>query len=133
MTLRATRSGLAQDLIFNSVEAAYQAAKCADPNDCLKFLTLDALQAKRFGKQIQVRADWNGMKESLMLELVMQKFLIPDLARRLLETGDAELIEGNRWGDTFWGVDVCFGCGANKLGVILMRVPDFIARLPAPR
>jgi predicted NAD-dependent protein-ADP-ribosyltransferase YbiA (DUF1768 family) len=36
----------------------------------------------------------------------------------LLETGDAELVEGNWWDDTFWGV--CNGVGQNNLGKILM-------------
>lgn len=37
-----------------------------------------------------------------------------------LATGDAILIEGNTWGDRFWGV--CEGFGQNHLGHVLMRV-----------
>ena len=44
------------------------------------------------------------------------------LKKRLLETGDEELIEGNTWNDTYWGV--CKGVGLNKLGEILMRVRE---------
>lgn len=36
------------------------------------------------------------------------------------KNGDAELIEGNTWGDRIWGV--CDGVGENRLGKILMRV-----------
>ena len=39
---------------------------------------------------------------------------------KLLDTGDTELIEGNNWHDTFWGV--CKGKGQNNLGKILMEV-----------
>jgi len=40
----------------------------------------------------------------------------------LLQTGDEELIEGNKWGDRFWGV--CKGKGKNNLGKILMKIRD---------
>ncbi len=43
-----------------------------------------------------------------------------DLGEQLLATGDAELIEGNTWNDTEWGI--CNGIGDNKLGKILMRI-----------
>lgn len=56
-----------------------------------------------------------------MYEVCRAKFLQnPDLADKLVATGDAELIEGNTWGDTVWGV--CNGSGENRLGEILMRV-----------
>ena len=43
-----------------------------------------------------------------------------DLLKKLLDTGDAELVEGNTWGDRVWGV--CKGEGENRLGKILMRI-----------
>jgi predicted NAD-dependent protein-ADP-ribosyltransferase YbiA (DUF1768 family) len=39
-----------------------------------------------------------------------------------LDTGEAKLEEGNRWGDEFWGVNLKTGRGKNWLGVLLMRV-----------
>ena len=47
-----------------------------------------------------------------------------DLAELLRETGDEELIEGNTWNDTFWGV--CNGIGQNHLGKILMKMREII-------
>ena len=47
-----------------------------------------------------------------------------DLKQRLLATGDKRLVEGNTWGDTFWGVDLRSGRGENQLGRILMRVRE---------
>lgn len=38
----------------------------------------------------------------------------------LLATKDRLLIEGNDWNDTFWGVDLKSGTGANWLGFLLM-------------
>ncbi len=58
-----------------------------------------------------------------MTDLVSQKFAnSPALKEMLLATGDAELEEGNHWGDCFWGV--CAGIGQNHLGKILMRLRD---------
>ena len=52
--------------------------------------------------------------------LLQQKFSFTVLKRQLLETGAAELIEGNYWGDRYWGV--CKGVGDNWLGKLLMTV-----------
>jgi predicted NAD-dependent protein-ADP-ribosyltransferase YbiA (DUF1768 family) len=38
----------------------------------------------------------------------------------LKATGDEELVEGNWWNDTFWGV--CNGVGENNLGKLLMKI-----------
>lgn len=49
-----------------------------------------------------------------MYEICKAKFSQnPDLARRLISTGDAELIEGNTWGDRVRGV--CGGIGEKVL------------------
>jgi hypothetical protein len=62
--------------------------------------------------------------------LLMQKFTRhPQLARELVGTGDAELVEGNTWGDEFWGV--CNGRGSNQLGRLLMEVRALLRSLEA--
>ena len=59
----------------------------------------------------------------IMENVVRAKFMQnPYLAARLVATGTMPLEEGNRWGDTFWGVDVRTGKGENNLGKILMKV-----------
>ena len=40
----------------------------------------------------------------------------------LLATGEEYLVEGNTWGDKYWGV--CGGIGLNHLGKLLMQVRD---------
>lgn len=63
------------------------------------------------------------MRDGVMLQLLRQKFLgDEELRRKLLRTGDAMLVEGNYWGDTYWGV--CFGSGKNMLGKLLMQVRE---------
>lgn len=109
------------NLLFHSVENAYQAAKCEYEEDRYQFQYITAGEAKRLGKQIRQRPDWNEKKLSIMEDLVRQKFFNnSDLAQLLLATGEQELIEGNKWGDRFWGV--CNGQGSNHLGKILMKI-----------
>ena len=84
-------------------------------------------KAKRAGKYLQLRFDWNDVKLSIMEDLVREKFINNwELSEKLLNTKDAELIEGNCWGDTFWGMDLRHNppIGGNHLGKILMKVRD---------
>ena len=82
--------------------------------------------AKHLGRKVELRWDWEEVKDEVMLYLVQKKFFTKDVyLRMLLATKDAKLIEGNTWGDTYWGV--CNGKGQNELGKILMQVRDFYA------
>ncbi|MCY4584733.1 MAG: NADAR family protein [Bryobacterales bacterium] len=104
-----------------TAEHAYQAAKCERPEQFRMFRNLASPgAAKRLGRKVVMRPDWDRVKEDVMLSIVRAKFSDPWLRRRLLATGDAELMEGNEWGDRYWGV--CRGAGENRLGKILMRV-----------
>ena len=108
-------------LTYHSAEAAFQAQKCLDVGERNVFTELSPSQAKRRGKQVKLRPDWEDVKLEIMKSIVFQKFIQhPTLMDKLLDTGDAELIEGNNWHDTFWGV--CKGKGQNNLGKILMEV-----------
>ena len=77
-------------------------------------------EAKKLARKLPIRPDWEEVKDQIMLDLVRIKFSKSGLKKALLATGDAELIEGNTWNDTYWGV--CKGVGQNKLGKILMQV-----------
>jgi len=70
-----------------------------------------------------MRPDWEAVKDDIMYRCVLAKFEDPILRQRLLDTGDQELIEGNTWGDTYWGV--CKGKGRNMLGKTLMAVRKY--------
>lgn len=109
------------DVVYKSVEHAYMAAKTTDITLRIKIAEFETPgQAKRFCKTIPLRDDWEEVKLSIMTNLVSQKFKHKKLAAKLKATGTFELIEGNVWGDTFWGV--CRGKGSNHLGKILMGV-----------
>jgi len=108
---------------YPSVEHAYQAAKTTDEAARERIRTAaTAADAKRLGKSVSMRKDWNELKIRTMEGLVRQKFQDPALRAKLLATGEAELQEGNRWNDKFWGVDLRTGEGRNELGKILMKV-----------
>lgn len=117
-----------QGLSYPTVEHAYQAAKTLDTAASERIrLARSPGTAKRLGQSVKLRSDWESVKIQVMHDLVREKFLTSaTLRKKLLATGDAELIEGNTWNDTFWGV--CKGVGRNELGKVLMKVR---AELPA--
>lgn len=107
---------------YPSVENAYVASKF-DGKPPSQLQTCTPEQAKKLGKTANPTASWHGNRVRLMEDLVRQKFSSdPVLKLRLVQTYPGELIEGNSWGDTFWGK--CKGLGQNHLGEILMQVRD---------
>ena len=112
-------------LVFCNAEAAFQAQKAINEKDQYKFINLSASQARKLGKTVQLRKDWEKIKDNVMYEIVKRKFTInKELQQKLLETKEEELVEGNWWHDTYWGVDSKTGIGQNKLGKILMKVRE---------
>ena len=109
---------------YPSVEHAYQAAKSTDPIERQRVRAQgNPGQAKREGNHLSLRLDWNEVKESVMLDLLRQKFAQEPLRSMLLATGDDILQEGNYWGDIYWGVSPAGSTrGRNRLGVLLMQV-----------
>lgn len=112
-------------LTFKNNEAAFQAMKC--PKRASEFCDLDPSAAKKLGRHISLRPDWEQVKETIMYDVCLAKFTQhEDLKTKLLSTGSALLIEGNNWNDKEWGV--CNGEGNNKLGKILMRIRDEVKK-----
>lgn len=110
-------------IAYSNSESAFQAQKCRDKVDRSQFCNLSGGRAKRLGRTVKLRDDWDDIKDNIMYEIVKQKFNSnKNLRNLLIGTGNAELIEGNSWRDTYWGV--CNGVGSNKLGKILMRVRE---------
>lgn len=106
---------------FLNAEAAFQAAKC--PNRMADFCNLNPSEAKRLGRRVHLRSDWESVKDQVMYDVCLCKFTQnPELLHKLIQTGSAELVEGNTWGDKVWGV--CDGIGENRLGKILMKIRD---------
>ena len=109
--------------ICKTVEHAFQASKTFEASERYRiFEAKSPSEAKKLGRSATLRPDWEEVKDELMESLVRKKFNHSDLKERLLATGDKKLVEGNTWGDTYWGVDVRTGKGKNKLGKILMKI-----------
>lgn len=107
----------------SSVEHLYQASKAEDQFDMQAILgAKNAGAAKKMGRKVKIRSDWEHVKLGVMEDLLRRKFAVPELKAMLLATGDAMLIEGNWWKDTFWGV--CNGVGENHLGKLLMKIRE---------
>lgn len=109
---------------YPSVENAYQAAKTQDTTLRIPFQHYTSTEAKRNGRKLPIRPDWEQIKLPLMRALVAAKFAHPTLRAQLLATEDAFIAEGNYWRDTFWGI--YNGTGTNHLGRILMEVRQTI-------
>lgn len=116
-------------LTFPSAEHAYQACKTIVPAEWQRILRCTTPgQAKRVGRQLTLRDDWEQVKVQAMGVTLRQKFTDPELAKMLLRTGDIELIEENNWGDTYWGQ--CGGKGQNMLGRLLMHEREHLQYIP---
>jgi len=122
-----------ETVVMPTGEHAFQAAKChalLDSSKKQKYVHRVASaptpsKAKYEGRSCKIDLEkWDTIKVECMREVVWSKFYQhPDLRAQLVMTYDAMLVEGNTWGDTYWGrVD---GKGYNKLGVILMEVRGY--------
>ncbi|MCK5017917.1 MAG: NADAR family protein [Candidatus Peribacteraceae bacterium] len=109
--------------IYPTTEHLFQAGKTNNQakHEEIRLANTPGL-AKKFGRNVVIRPDWPDIREAIMEFALRLKFNDDNLKRKLLATGDAELIEGNWWGDTYWGV--CKGKGMNKLGIILMKIRE---------
>lgn len=108
---------------YPSSEHAYQAQKTLDRNKQKEIAEAKTFKkSKRLGYQVELREDWESIKIDVMLQILREKFKYPGLKELLEETGDAELIEGNDWGDDFWGQ--VNGRGQNHLGKCLMKIRE---------
>lgn len=112
-----------EGIAYPSSEHAFQAAKTLDRNERIKIARASSPgMAKTLGRHVSLRRDWEETKDSIMEEILRIKFSNPELKDKLLKTGDSSLVEGNTWGDIYWGV--CGNKGKNKLGKLLMKVRE---------
>lgn len=106
---------------YPTTEHAYQAAKTLDKEERKQVREAPTPgRARRLGQKVTLRPGWHEIKLNVMRDLLKQKFKIPEYKKLLLDTGGHHLLEGNTWGDQFWGV--CEGIGENHLGRLLMDI-----------
>ena len=116
-------------LSYLNNEAAFQAQKTLDENIRKEFTQLPPNLAKRKGRKVALRSDWERVKDVVMYELCLEKFVgNVTLLDLLHQTKDVEIVEGNYWHDNYWGNCTCDRCknvvGKNELGKILMEIRD---------
>lgn len=108
---------------YPSAEHAFVAAKTLDKKvrEYIKTIPTPA-EAKKFGRSVVIRPFWKEVRKHYMYKILKVKFNQEPFRTKLIETGDEELVEGNWWGDIYWGV--CNGIGENNLGKLLMKIRD---------
>jgi ribA/ribD-fused uncharacterized protein len=124
---------------YPTVEHAFQAAKTRSVGQKIRIAGLPTpREAKRAGRFVKLRPDWEEIKIEVMHQLLLRKFAPgSELAQKLLDTGDRCLIEGNHHKDDFWGMvqvkrttpwdgDKAVPCweGENHLGQLLEKVRE---------
>ena len=67
-----------------------------------------------------IRADWDKVRDAVMLQALRLKFARPALREALLATGERPLVEASPF-DHYWGAGQD-GSGQNRLGVLLQAV-----------
>lgn len=118
---------LYEGIVYPTNEHFFQAMKTLDQEERKKIAAAETPgQAKRLGRHVRLRADWEQIKVDVMRTGLMLKFTDANLAQQLIDTGDEELIEGNWWHDNTWGSCYCESCmnrpGRNLLGMLLMEL-----------
>lgn len=117
---------------FPTAEHAFQAAKTLDTGVRTGFLQGSPGEAKRLGRRVEMREDWEQVKLMVMRQVLASKFtMTPQIGYWLLATGIYPLVETNTWHDNIWGDcecgrPACQQPGQNLLGISLMRLREFL-------
>jgi ribA/ribD-fused uncharacterized protein len=119
------------DITYPTVEHYFQAMKTLDIEKRKEIAAAPTPgKAKRMGRQVQLRADWENIRYNVMTYAIRRKFEDSILREKLLATGNAELIEGTTWHDNLWGRCSCDKCSRtmslNWLGHILMKEREIL-------
>ena len=121
-----------ENLTYPTVEHAFVASKSLDRSFRKQIVMMPANkagQAKKWGRTINLRTNWDEIKIGIMKELLIQKFEIYPLGIMLLDTKDQLIVEGNFWHDNYWGNCLCDKCikikGENNLGLLLMQIREY--------
>lgn len=108
---------------YPSVEHFYVAMKTTDIELRKEISELETSgKAKRFGRTMSIRSDWDDIKVQIMEYGLRQKYSQEPFKSKLLSTVGLDIEEGNTWNDTWWGVNLDTGEGKNILGKLIMKI-----------
>jgi len=116
---------------YKTVEHYFQSEKATGSKDKEKIINAKTpAEAKRLGKQIELRSDWDEVKDQVMFDGILNKFLQnKDIAEKLIKL-EGEIVEYNKWHDNYWGFCLCKKCQGrkklNKTGKMLMEVRSLL-------
>lgn len=124
--------------LYPTMEHYYQASKAANAGGYTDVMTAGTPgAAKRAGRLIEIRPDFEEKKRAIMMLGVLAKFTQhDDLRAKLTATGTEQLVEVNTWGDRYWGMVAeeeaallapLYMTGQNWLGRILMMTRELLA------
>lgn len=115
-----------QGILYPSNEHFYQAWKFPADRRLEIAQLPNPKDAKKRGREAKLCWNWDSIKIEVMRIGLHEKFKNPELAAKLIATGNFELIEGNYWHDNFWGSCTCDKCKnkpkQNMLGTLLMQL-----------
>ncbi len=120
------------EVVYRNNECAFQAQKTLDKEDRLRFCNMSGNQAKKAGRDLVIRIDWESVKYQIMVELCYDKFNRDQkLKELLLSTGNDWIVEDTTgWHDNRWGTCSCCRCinkfSSNMLGRSLMTARSMI-------
>lgn len=121
-------------ITYRTPENFYQAMKTTDVAEHLAISKMTPSQAKRRGRAIAVRSDWEDIKVRVMDYALRHKFTRDTEAGRRLMQEKGDIVEHNTWHDNYWGICMCSGLtsspygvrnclnGQNVLGRLLMKI-----------
>lgn len=121
----------AYGIVYSSVERAYLASRTTDVEKRLRIAKAKSDKlAKRLSSVYADILSWEGTRDYSMYTKLLKKFKNPTLRQKLLDTGDAKLVNAVKNCDNYWGQCTCKYCrnfqikGTNRLGELLMRIRD---------
>lgn len=119
---------IAWGMEFPTAEHVYVASKTEDRILRKTISTiLTPGKVKRFGRNLELRDNWNQIKVRVMRQILKRKFADEKLMA-MLQSVEGEIVEDNPWHDNFWGSCSCSGCAdkvkQNTLGKLLMEIRD---------
>jgi ribA/ribD-fused uncharacterized protein len=132
-----------------TAEHAFQASKTQLPSEVKSVLQASTPgEAKRLGRRLTLRDDWEQMRKRVMFSVLVSKFAPAaymqdgSLGAQLVATVGQTLVEGNAWNDRYWGACTAAWSpdgiplwtpdsgrelwGHNYLGRLLMAVRDIL-------
>lgn len=118
-------------ITYSSIEHAWLSFR-ADDEEWKRLCSDEEYEAKhlkKISKHFPLPQTFMDNRDDIMKSLLIQKYTQEPFKTKLLETGKREIIEGNYWNDTYWGVDLKTGIGENNLGKYIMEIRTILQKL----